>query len=273
MMFNRNERPPIISIIFLMLLFSPLHGCGEGDVDKLKTQLKKEKEKRKESSKKYKEALSQLAQEKKRSKHLENLLLALGERLEKEGKSLPDELAQLRKEKTKEKGKKPREEPTPKRAVEKLIKLGEDLYSQGNYAAAIEVYTSATEIETEDVTLYLRLGRAFIKSSQYDRAIPIYEKIVKMLGKHGPKEQLRQAYNNLGWLYTQSTRYNEAELAYLRAIKADPNYANAYYNLGLLYDLHLNDELGAIETFEKYLELKGERSNWVRKKLKEIRER
>lgn len=273
-MFNkRKDSPLIISTVFLALLFPSLCGCGKGDVNKLKQELKSEKEKREENAKKHKEALNQLAQEKKRSKYLEGLLLTLGERLEKEGKSLPEELAQLRKEKTNKNEKKLEEDPAQKKAVEKLVTLGDDFYSGGDYAAAIEVYTSATEIETEDVNLYSSLGRAFIKSSQYDNAIPVYEKIVKMLGKHGPKEQLRQAYNNLGWLYTQNKRYNEAELAYLRAIKADPNYANAYYNLGLLYDLHLDDELAAIEALEKYIELNGERSNWARKRLKEIRER
>ncbi|MFQ5956916.1 MAG: tetratricopeptide repeat protein [Candidatus Brocadiales bacterium] len=273
MTFNKNGIPLIITTVFLMLLSLSPYGCGKSDVGKLKEELKEEKRKREESSRKYKEALNQLAKEQKRTKHLERLLLTLGERLEEEGKSLPEELAQLRKEKTYDKKKKADVGPAPKKTVEKLIKLGDDLYSKGDYAAAIEVYTSATEIATEDVTLYLHLGRALIKSSQYDKAIPIYEQITKMQRKHGPKEELRQAYNNLGWLYTKNTRYNEAELAYLRAIKADPEYANAYYNLGLLYDLHLDDELGAIEAFENYIELNGERSNWARKRVEEIRER
>lgn len=275
MVHNKNKRHLVISsaIIFLMLLLPALHGCGKNDADKLKEELDREKEKREDISKKYKDALNQLADEKKRTKQLEDLLLALGEKLELEGKSLPEELAELREEKVNEEQKRPGEEPAPRQAVEKLIGLGDEFYSKGNYAAAIEVYTSATEIETDDVKVYQRLGRSFIKSAQYDRAIPIYEKIVKILGKHGPKEQLRQTYNNLGWLYTQKGRYNEAELAYLRAVKADPDYANAYYNLGLLYDLHLNDELGAIEAFEKYVELGGEKSNSVRKRLQDIRER
>lgn len=269
MVLNRNERSIFIVLMVSLLFLQP--GCGERDVNELKSELKREKEKREEVSKKYKDVLRQLAEEKKRSKHLENMLLALGERLEREGRSLPKELALLRKELG---GKnKSEEEAAPERTVEKLVELGDNLYSQGNYIAAAEVYTSATEIETENVELYLRLGRAFIKSSRYNEAIPVYEKVVKILGRHGPKEQLRQAYNNLGWLYTQNNRYKEAELAYLRAVKVDSEYANAYYNLGLLYDLYLNDELAAIEAFERYIELGGEHSDWVRRRLKEIRER
>ena len=273
-MVNNKRRLTISSaIIFLMLLFPLLHGCGSDDEGKLKEELKKETEKREEISQKYKDALNQLSEEKKRTKQLEDLLLALGEKLDLEGKSLPDELAKLKEEKTKGAQKKPGEGSSPKQAVEKLIELGDEFYSKDDYAAAIEVYTSATQIAADDVNLYQRLGRSFIKSEQYDKAIPVYEKIIKLLGKHGPKEELRQAHNNLGWLYTQEGRYNEAELAYIRAIKADPEYANAYYNLGLLYDLHLNDELGAIEAFERYIELGGEKSDAASKRLKEIRER
>lgn len=272
---HRNQRRPAICCItiFLMLLLPAIHGCGNGDEGKLREELKKETEKREEISGKYKDALNQLAEEKKRTEQLEDLLLVLGEKLELEEKSLPDELAKLREEKAKERQNDTNKKPAPRQAAEKLIALGDEFYSKGNYASAIEVYTSATEMQTDDPDLYQRLGRSFIKNAQYEEAIPIYEKIAKMLGKHGPKEQLRQIYNNLGWLYTQRGRYNEAELAYLRAIKADPDYANAYYNLGLLYDLHLSDELAAIEAFEKYVELGGEKSDSARKRLKEIRER
>ncbi|MFN3467356.1 MAG: tetratricopeptide repeat protein, partial [Candidatus Brocadiales bacterium] len=80
-------------------------------------------------------------------------------------------------------------------------------------------------------------------------------------------------YNNLGWLYTEKKRFKEAEKVYLKAVQLNPKYANAYYNLGLLYDLHLKDDLGAIECFERYVELKGERTASVKKRLAEIRQR
>ena len=269
---DRRKRLLIISAVIATLFSFSLYGCGDSDIGKLKEELKEEKKKREESSEKYKKALNQLAKARKRVEQQEELLLALGEKLESEGMSLSEELLAFRKRKEEEQ-ENPEQEPSPKKAADMLITLGNGFYAKGDYAAAIEVYTSATEMDTEDVDLYLGLGRSYIKVSEYDKAIQIYEKVVRMLGKHGSKKQLRQAYNNLGWLYTQRNRYNEAELAYLRAIKADPEYANTYYNLGLLYDLHLDDELGAIEAFEKYMALGGERSNAVRKRIKEIRSR
>ncbi len=266
---NRKRHLVVGAVIVALLSFS-LHGCGESDVGKLKEELKEEKAKRKEGSRKYKEALNKLAKARKRVEQQEALLLALGEKLEGEGRSLSEELSEFRRRKEEEGG--GREAP-PKKAADKLIALANDFYDKGDYAAAIEVYTSAMEMDTEDVDLYLGLGRSYIKAEEYNNAIPIYEKVVRMLGKHGSKEELRQAYNNLGWLYTKRNRYNEAELAYLRAIKADLEYPNTYYNLGLLYDLHLDDDLGAIEAYERHMSLGGQRSNAVRKRLKEIRER
>ncbi len=273
-MHKKNKRSLLVSAVLLVPLFLfPLHGCGRSDIGDLKEELKREKGKRQENSEKYKEALNQLAREKKRVKQLEGLLVVLGEKLEMEGQSLPEELEKLREERADERQNEQEQAPTSKKTVEKLIRLGDNLYAKGDYAAATEVYTSAIEIETEGMELYQRLGRSFIKNSQYDKAIPIYEKVAKMLGKKAPKEQLRQTNNNLGWLYTKANRYNDAEMSYLRAIKADPGHANAYYNLGLLYDLHLDDEIGAIEVFEKYIELNGERADSVRKRLRKIKER
>ncbi|MHC4277569.1 MAG: tetratricopeptide repeat protein [Planctomycetota bacterium] len=268
---NRKRHLVVGAVIVALLSFS-LHGCGESDVGKLREELKEEKAKREENSRKYKEALNKLAKARKRVEQQEELLLALGEKLEGEGRSLSEELSEFRKKKEEEGGGLGQEVP-PNKAADKLVALGNDFYDKGDYAAAIEVYTSATEMDSEDVDLYLGLGRSYIKVEEYDNAIPIYEKVVRMLGKHGSKEELRQAYNNLGWLYSKRNRYNEAELAYLRAIKADPDYSNTYYNLGLLYDLHLDDELGAIEAYERHMALGGQRSNAVRKRLKEIRER
>jgi tetratricopeptide (TPR) repeat protein len=119
----------------------------------------------------------------------------------------------------------------------------------------------------------MKLGRCCVDDKEYDRAILLFENAATQLEEKGEKEQLCPLYNNLGWLYTEKKKFKEAEKAYLKAVNLNPNYANAYYNLGLLYDLHLKDELGAIECFEKYVELKGERTASVKKRLAEIRQK
>ena len=254
--------------LVLFCLFALPSGCKKDKADRAKEELKVERKKREEGSEKYKEVLQSLAEEKKRAENLERVLMELGERLEKQGKPLPKEVDKLRaKEKEKQK------EEAHEKGVEKLLELGNQFYSRGNYPAAREVYSSVLELGASDPTVYMRLGKCCIEAKEYDKAISFLENAVAQLKEKGTQEHLCSLYNNLGWLYTEKKKFKEAEKAYLEAIKLDPKYANAYYNLGLLYDLHLKDELGAIECFERYVELKGERSSAVKKRLAEIRQR
>lgn len=251
-------------VLFCLFLF--LTGCKKGEADKVKEELKEERKKRQENSEKYKEALKSLEEEKKRAESLEKILVELGERLDKQGKLLPEEARKLT---IKDKEQK----ETQEKNVARLIELGDQFYYKGNYPAAKEVYSTALEMGAKGPILYMRLGKCCIEAKDYDKAIILLENAATQLEEKGTKDHLCPLYNNLGWLYIQKGKFREAEKSYLKAMELNPNYANAYYNLGLLYDLHLKDELGAIESFEKYIELKGEKDSYVQKRLTEIRQR
>ena len=66
------------------------------------------------------------------------------------------------------------------------------------------------------------------------------------------------AGNELGITERKLGKFAEAEAAYQRTIAADPNYAPAYLNLGVLYDLYLAEPQKALEQLEHYVELAGE---------------
>ena len=54
--------------------------------------------------------------------------------------------------------------------------------------------------------------------------------------------------------------------AYQRTIAIEPNYAPAYLNLGVLYDLYMSQPQKALEQFEHYLTLAGENkqvAGWI----------
>jgi Flp pilus assembly protein TadD len=76
-----------------------------------------------------------------------------------------------------------------------------------------------------------------------------------------------QAFNQLGIVYRRLGRFKDAETAYQRAVELDPNYANAHLNLGVLCDLYLQQPQRALQAFERYLELTGKPdtkvSGWV----------
>lgn len=58
-----------------------------------------------------------------------------------------------------------------------------------------------------------------------------------------------------GALATKKGKINLAETLYLRAIKQQVNFANAHYNLALLYDIYYQDITQAVTHYQRYLEL------------------
>jgi tetratricopeptide (TPR) repeat protein len=68
-------------------------------------------------------------------------------------------------------------------------------------------------------------------------------------------------------------RFKEADTAYQRAVQIDPNYANAYLNLGVLCDLYLQQPQRALEAFERYLELNGQADPKVKGWVTELKAR
>ncbi len=74
------------------------------------------------------------------------------------------------------------------------------------------------------------------------------------------------AGNELGIALRKLGKFSEAETAYQRTISAEPNFAPAHLNLGVLYDLYLAEPQKALEEYERYLELTGENkqvAGWV----------
>ncbi len=74
------------------------------------------------------------------------------------------------------------------------------------------------------------------------------------------------ALNLQGLALKAQGRYQQAVRAYRAAIEADPNYAQAYYNLGALYAGKLKDKPRAYLAFKRFLELepRGPRADKVK---------
>lgn len=65
-------------------------------------------------------------------------------------------------------------------------------------------------------------------------------------------------WNGLGVLHRQQGRFAESEQAYRRAIELDADYALAYYNLAVLYDLYIERPELALENYQQYLSFGSE---------------
>jgi len=63
------------------------------------------------------------------------------------------------------------------------------------------------------------------------------------------------ALNRLGLIKRQQGEFEEAEIAWLQATEANPRYAYAWYNLGVLYDMYLQNLPAALDSYRNYQQL------------------
>lgn len=62
-------------------------------------------------------------------------------------------------------------------------------------------------------------------------------------------------WNQVGTLQRGQGRFADAEAAYQQAIRLEPDYAPAHYNLAVLYELYLQQPARALEGYQRYLTL------------------
>lgn len=64
------------------------------------------------------------------------------------------------------------------------------------------------------------------------------------------------AYNLQGLMAVKRGEFDVAESYYLKALKLDPEYANAWFNLAYLQDVYLQNIVKAVEHYDRYLKLR-----------------
>lgn len=81
------------------------------------------------------------------------------------------------------------------------------------------------------------------------------------------------SYNQLGVHYRQLGQFDNARAAYERALAADPQYAPAVLNLGILSDLYLGDAERALSMYQRYLDLTPQGDPTVAKWIADLKHR
>ena len=114
--------------------------------------------------------------------------------------------------------------------------LGLEYFQKSRFDLAIRELEAAARIKPEKPFVYFNLGYAYRAKGHHDdanrahrRAIEGYERI---LGDH---PALYKARINLGILYSEYGRLDEAIRQYREAITIEPGNARGYYNLGYVY--------------------------------------
>ncbi len=106
----------------------------------------------------------------------------------------------------------------------------------------------------------VNLGLLYLRESR----LPEAETALEAALERNPANVV--AGNELGIVERKLGKFAEAEAAYQRTIAAEPNYAPAHLNLGVLYDLYLAQPQKALDEFQRYLEIAGENkqvAGWV----------
>lgn len=80
-------------------------------------------------------------------------------------------------------------------------------------------------------------------------------------------------YNELGVVSRREGKFDEARRQYTKALDLDPGYAYAHLNIGILYDLYLQDSEKAVQHYRRYQELTPSEAGTVTKWIADLQQR
>ncbi|MFD0766715.1 tetratricopeptide repeat protein [Mucilaginibacter lutimaris] len=112
-----------------------------------------------------------------------------------------------------------------------LVKEGQQLYRQKQYAAAIEKYKSALAAEPDNPRANYEMALTLFSSGKGPDGLPFLEKTIKA----GSSAALTGAsYSLMGSIYGNAKQLPKAIEAYKNGLRADSANQRIYYNLGIV---------------------------------------
>ena len=137
--------------------------------------------------------------------------------------------------------------------VKELFKLGFQNQKQKNFQRAIELYEKVIKIDPTIVFTHYNLGIIYEQLGDIEKAEENYQEAIKV------NPSFIYSYNNLGIMSHQKGQKENAIKYFKQVIKIDPKYYNGYSNLGLvyaslgMYDQALNNYLETLALDENNL--------------------
>jgi len=142
-----------------------------------------------------------------------------------------------------------------------------DSLKRGDTEQAIELLMQVSTDAPDKPYVFTNLGLAYFKLKKMDLAEQAFQEAISRSKKDAV------AYNHLGILLRYKGQFEEARKRYQRAIAIDSNYAYAHLNLGILFDIYLQDLKMALQQYEKYQALIGEEDKQVAGWIADIQRR
>ncbi|TVP60499.1 MAG: tetratricopeptide repeat protein [Nodularia sp. (in: Bacteria)] len=110
---------------------------------------------------------------------------------------------------------------------EQLYEEGLRKYHTGDYQAAVEDFTQAIALDSQNALAYNKRGNAFYQLGDYEQAKADTSKAIEL------NPQNANAYYDRGFSLYELGKYKEAIADYTKAIELNPGNAYAYYGRGL----------------------------------------
>ncbi len=146
--------------------------------------------------------------------------------------------------------------------VEVYSKIAESYLFLGNYEEALVAYEHLIKINPDNIDTFIRpIWIALTQLRDLDRALSLSQSAVEQF----PNQAM--SHNLLGWTHLERGEWEEAEISIDKALKLDPNLAEAHYNKGLISE-QKEDEEGALNSF-KNAEALAEESNPIKEMAKQ----
>jgi tetratricopeptide (TPR) repeat protein len=134
--------------------------------------------------------------------------------------------------------------------------IGRSLGKLGRKIEAIEAYRKIFELQPSDAQAWHSVGVGLGTLEQYSEADAALRKAAELQ----PNDAVVAFH--LGVIKTEVGSYAEAKHFYKKAIYLNPSYVEAWDSLGLLLHRKFLDYTGAINSYNKAIELKPEASTW-----------
>jgi len=135
----------------------------------------------------------------------------------------------------------------------------------GADATALAQFTTLTAKAPQLAGAYINIGLIHLKKQRYKEAEIAFNQAINA------NNQNAQAQNYLGVTLRELGKFDKAQQAYQQALQLDNNYAEAHLNLGILFDIYLNDLAHALEQYEKYQSLADGKDEQVSKWIADIK--
>ena len=162
-----------------------------------------------------------------------------------------------------------------RKALSDLVELGVALMDAGQYELASRALSCAMELGEDSPEARYYLAYCQSELGDQEEAAQWYAKAIEA-ASGAPKDYsalIAKLYNNYGVTLVKLGKFKEALASYQKAVKSNPEYAPAYFNLGLLYETHLNKPAEAIEAYRRHVTLGGEKGITARNAILRLQEK